>query len=236
MPDSAERKRRDPDASRMALIEATLDSIAEDGLTETTVSNIIARAGLSRGMVHLHFGSKDKLLGEAAQVFSARYYAAMDRMLGPDPMSPEARVMTIVAADLSPVLLNRRDASIWHAFRGAASSQPQIARYSSIQDDRLVAELRQALEALCPAGPEASQLAGDATYGTLCLLEGMWVHYMTDPARFSRTDSFLLVRRLLAGLFPGRFTGADTLPEALPRSVSEVFGEDDRRSGSFATG
>ena len=220
MPASAERKRRDPDASRLALIEATLDSIAEDGLGETTVSNIIARAGLSRGMVHLHFGSKDALLGEAAHAFSLRYYATMERLLGAAPLPPEVRAMTVVAADLSPALLNRRDCSIWHAFRGAASSQPQIARYSSTQDDRLVGVLRDALDRLSPEGPEGRRLAEDATYGTLCLLEGLWVHYTSDPSGFSRPAAARVVRRMLAALYPGRFVGAETEPEALFAAIA----------------
>ena len=74
--------KRNPEASRRALIEATLDTIAEDGITDTSVSSIIERAGLSRGMIHLHFGGKDNLLTEAARFFSEEYYAEMDRMLG----------------------------------------------------------------------------------------------------------------------------------------------------------
>ena len=55
------------DQNRQRLIEATLDCIAEIGLVETSVSEIIARAGLSRGMIHLHFGGKDNLVIAAAK-------------------------------------------------------------------------------------------------------------------------------------------------------------------------
>lgn len=45
-------------ANRRKLIEATIDSIAERGLVDTTVSAVVERAGLSRGMVNLQFESK----------------------------------------------------------------------------------------------------------------------------------------------------------------------------------
>ena len=46
--DAPRPARRNPEASRRALIEATLDCIAEDGIAETSVSRIIERAGLLR--------------------------------------------------------------------------------------------------------------------------------------------------------------------------------------------
>ena len=198
--------KRDPAAKKQALIKATLDTIAEIGITDTSVSRIIERAGLSRGMIHLHFGGKDNLLTVAAQQFSEQYYAEMDRMtdLGPNA-SPEDRVMAVIEADLSESLLNPRSTKIWHAFRGISSSHPGIARYSSTQDERLVSTLRQAFDELEKVGCYPPNHAEDATSGTLALLEGMWVNYLTDMAGFSRERSVDLIRRFLSGLFPGSF-------------------------------
>ena len=199
--------KRNPEASRRTLIDATLDTIAADGIAETSVSRIIERAGLSRGMIHLHFGGKDNLLTAAAQQFSADYYEEMDRMtaLGPDA-SPEDQIMAVVRADLSHELLNPRSTKIWHAFRGAAGSHPGIARYSSTQDPKLVAKLIRAFTALDEARNDTAPLAEDAASGTLALLEGMWVNYLTDIDGFSRERSTNLIRRFLSGLYPGTFT------------------------------
>ncbi|WP_377189232.1 TetR family transcriptional regulator C-terminal domain-containing protein [Ruegeria meonggei] len=204
-----ERKRgvrRDPEANRQLLIKATLDTIADIGITDTSVSRICERSGLSRGMIHLHFGGKDKLLTEAAQQFSAEYYAEMDRMtdLGLHS-SPEDRIMAVVGADLSEVLLNPRSTKIWHAFRGIASSHPGIARYSSTQDHKLVDTLLEAFRELGEQNGYDPDLAEDATSGTLALLEGMWVNYLTDMQSFSREGAGALIRRFLGGLYPGCF-------------------------------
>ncbi|MEX0318124.1 MAG: TetR family transcriptional regulator C-terminal domain-containing protein [Ruegeria sp.] len=198
--------RRDPEANKQLLITATLDTIADIGITDTSVSRICERSGLSRGMIHLHFGGKDNLLTAAAQQFSAEYYAEMDRMtdLGPDA-SPEDRIMAVVEADLSEVLLNPRSTKIWHAFRGIASSHPGIASYSSTQDEKLVDTLRRAFREIAERSGHDPGLADDATSGTLALLEGMWVNYLTDMQGFSREGAGALIRRFLAGLYPGCF-------------------------------
>lgn len=205
----AVRKRgtkRDPEANKRLLIKATLDTIADIGITDTSVSRICERSGLSRGMIHLHFGGKDKLLAAAAQQFSAEYYTDMDRLtdLGPDA-SPEDRIMAIIRADLSDVLLNPRSTKIWHAFRGVASSRPSIARYSSAQDEILVDTLRSAFQEIAERNGLDPDLADDATSGTLALLEGMWVNYLTDMQGFSREGAVALIRRFLGGLYPDCF-------------------------------
>lgn len=205
--DRTGHRKRDPEAKKQRLINATLDSIAEIGITDTTVSRIIERAGLSRGMIHLHFGGKDNLLTAAARQFSEEYYANMERLtdLGPDA-TPEDRVMAVVRADLSEVLLNPRSTRIWHAFRGISSSHPGIAQYSSTQDTKLVATLRGAFEDLTDSDASAPGLTEDATNGTLALLEGMWVNYLTDTDGFSRDDAVALIRRFLSGLFSHSFS------------------------------
>ncbi|MGI9389519.1 MAG: TetR family transcriptional regulator C-terminal domain-containing protein [Boseongicola sp.] len=199
--------KRDPEASRQALIDATLDTIAEIGFTDTTVSSIIQRAGLSRGMIHLHFGGKDNLLTSAAKHFSDEYYAEMDRQIALAKASPQDIIMTVVSADLSEALLNERSTNIWHAFRGVASSNPGIAKFSSTQDERLQTTILRAFEQIAEEEglDNASDVARDATFGTLALLEGMWVHFLSDKRGFSRDNAISLIRRFLTGLFPGHF-------------------------------
>ncbi|MEO1161873.1 MAG: TetR family transcriptional regulator, partial [Pseudomonadota bacterium] len=46
-------RRYSSEESRRLLIEATLESIVDVGFSSTSVSEIVTRAKLSRGMVHL---------------------------------------------------------------------------------------------------------------------------------------------------------------------------------------
>jgi TetR/AcrR family transcriptional repressor of bet genes len=75
-------------ANRQKLIEATIDSIAELGLSDTTVGTVVKRAGLSQGIVNLHFDTKEALLAETLKFLSVEWEAAWRERLdraGPDP-------------------------------------------------------------------------------------------------------------------------------------------------------
>src|SRR3954462_6061063 len=55
------------------LIEATIDSLAKRGYSETTMADVADGAGLSRGFVNFHFESKEKLLVATLQYMADEY-------------------------------------------------------------------------------------------------------------------------------------------------------------------
>jgi hypothetical protein len=59
------RHRRDPEASRVAILEAARQVFTERGYARATIREIARRAGVTHGLVLLHFGSKEQLLLEA---------------------------------------------------------------------------------------------------------------------------------------------------------------------------
>lgn len=198
---------RDPKRNRRLLLDATLDSIADVGISETTVSSIIERAGLSRGMIHLHFGGKDALLESAAEMFSNEYYTEMDLRLARASDDPAQIILAVIRADLSPETLNERSVRIWHAFRGEARNNQGIASHSDTRDKRLRHLICNAFEAIAKQTDltHDPMIAHEATLGTLALLEGMWVDYMTHPDHFKRENAILIICRFLNGIFPGAF-------------------------------
>ncbi len=193
--------------SRVALIEATLDSIAEIGFASTSVSEIIARAKLSRGMIHLHFKGKDNLIEAAAEHASNSYFENLDQLLQDAGPSPQERLAAIVRSDLSERVLNAESVKIWYAFRGESRERAAIAKYSDTRDQRLRdTTFRSFLEIAKQSGvSEPDGVARDATHGTLALLEGMWTDYLLHPDSFSRESALRIVFRFLAALFPRHF-------------------------------
>jgi AcrR family transcriptional regulator len=59
-------------ATRAALLDATLESLVEDGYAGTTTARVSERAGLSRGAHLHHFQTRDALLAAAAQHLTRR--------------------------------------------------------------------------------------------------------------------------------------------------------------------
>ena len=193
--------------NRVALIEATLDSIADIGFARTSVSEIIDRAKLSRGMIHLHFGGKDALVEAAAKHSSDAYYDSLTARLDRAGALPQESVEAVIRSDLSETVLNRRTVSLWYAFRGESRERKTIAAYSDTRDRRLrnltfESFLRVARQTDL-ADPETA--AKDATNGTLALLEGMWTDYLLHPESFDRQAALRTIFRFLAALFPKHF-------------------------------
>lgn len=193
--------------NRLALIEAALESVAENGISETSVSEIIQRAGLSRGMIHLHFGGKDNLMSEAVRHSSEQYYNGLEALLKTAGPSGQARVEMIVRGDLSTEVLNRRSVNTWYAFRGEARNRDDIAAYSDTRDARLKNMVHNAFLRITGEMQigEPACYARDATHGTLAMLEGMWTDFLLHPNSFDRSEAQRIVFRFLSALFPEHF-------------------------------
>jgi AcrR family transcriptional regulator len=54
-------RRRDPVASRAAILAAAHAAFAEQGYARATIRDIARRAGVTHGLVMMHFGSKEQL-------------------------------------------------------------------------------------------------------------------------------------------------------------------------------
>jgi AcrR family transcriptional regulator len=64
-PDPPRRHRRNPEASRAAILEAAREVFTERGYARATIREIARRAGVTHGLVMRHFGTKEQLLIEA---------------------------------------------------------------------------------------------------------------------------------------------------------------------------
>lgn len=67
--------------TRERLLEATLDSLADLGYFETTISTIVEYAGVSRGSIRHHFRSKAEIIGATIEYLNERRLEAYRRDL-----------------------------------------------------------------------------------------------------------------------------------------------------------
>lgn len=77
-------RRRQSDRSaamRQRLLEATLESLAEDGYTGSTLSSIVRRAGVSRGAQVHHYPSKQALMLDAAENLLRDVYRTLGELM-----------------------------------------------------------------------------------------------------------------------------------------------------------
>jgi AcrR family transcriptional regulator len=152
---SGERERRSNAqrrvATRTALVDAAVDSLAEEGYANTTTRAIAERAGVTPGALHHYFPTKARLLGEtrhhisakimvavrgpgepAALPLSQRAEAQMDRMweLYKGPLFQAAMELWVAArtdAELRRELSEwQREGASW-VLAGSASAYPERA-------------------------------------------------------------------------------------------------------------
>ena len=199
--------RTDKTQNHLALIHATLDAIADVGFANTSDSEIIYRANLSRGMIHLHFKGQENLVAEAAKFANSEYYEALERQLVKAGSSPQEQLASIIKNDLSEKVLNRKSVSIWYELRGGSRHHVEIAPFSDTRDARLrdlfYATFLTITNDLKLDKPDV--IARDATHGSIALLEGMWTDYMLHQNSFSRKSAERIVFRFLSALFPDQF-------------------------------
>ena len=57
----AKKRTASKEERQLQLIQATIRSVARNGLSDTTMATVSSEAGLSQGIINLHFQSKDRL-------------------------------------------------------------------------------------------------------------------------------------------------------------------------------
>ena len=62
---------KDSTPTRRAIVDGALDVLRRDGLTRFSVEAVARRAGVAKGLVIYHFGSRGALLAECARLIAA---------------------------------------------------------------------------------------------------------------------------------------------------------------------
>ena len=189
---------------RLQLIEATIDSLARRGYSETTMADVADGAGLSRGIVNFHFESKDKLLVATLQFMAEEYAAhwrgALDRA-GDDPAK---RLAALVAADFDRAVCNRRKLAAWCAFWGEARSRPTYQALCGARDKAYQQTIIDLVGALVADGGYALD-PGRTALAIDTMLEGLWLRLMLNGEEVTREKAHEAASALLAALFPKHF-------------------------------
>lgn len=77
---SAATRARDPEATRNAILDAAEECFLSKGFAESATSEIASRAGVTKSLIHHHFGSKEALW-EAVKVRRFSVYADQQMQL-----------------------------------------------------------------------------------------------------------------------------------------------------------
>jgi TetR/AcrR family transcriptional regulator, transcriptional repressor of bet genes len=155
---------------RAQLIDATLLTIDQSGLSATTLASVAQRANISTGIVSHYFGDKDGLLEATMRHILRDLWAATTRRRIAAKAQPRARLRAIVAANFDVSQVSGPVMKTWLAFWTESMHEPALRRLQRVNTRRLYSNL---CAEFAKALPRAS--ARRAASGLAAMIDGLWL-------------------------------------------------------------
>lgn len=201
--DAAPRKQSRA-ARRQQLIEATIETIAAQGYSRTTLTDVARQAGISHGLVNFHFESKERLLTETLHYLAEEYRGNWTTALAAAGPSPAEKLDAVLRSDFDPKICTKARLSAWCAFWGEAQCRPMYQALCGSNDD----DYTRTLEEIC-AGLVAAEGGGRDPVRIARLLrittEGVWLDMMTMTAPYDAAEAMRTTFTCAAAFFPRQF-------------------------------
>lgn len=171
---------------KRALVEAAIAAIHASGSINVTISEIARRAGVSQGLAHHYFGSKDELMLAAMRHLLGEFGADVRQRLK-KCRTPRQRVSAVIMSSLGPEQFNPETIAVWLVFYVHAQASRDAHALLSIYARRLHSNLVHALRPL--AGDRADTIAS----GMAAMIDGIYIRQALGTALPSAPDGVALV-------------------------------------------
>ena len=172
------------------LIQATLDSLKEEGVAGCSVRKICHKADMAVGLINYHFGTLNVLLAAA---YLDLAISLMDEAIVKSQSTelPRQRLTVFIKQTFSDSVMQRKILRAWVVFWGMIDSAPQIkiAHDSSNQAFRVFLEQSfLALEQMHAVKPSPRL----AAIGLTAIIDGLWLEWCLSSETFSADEAVLL--------------------------------------------
>lgn len=202
---------------REQLIEATIEVVAERGLSRTTLAEVATRAGVAHGLVNFHFSTKDRLLSETlvflAEEYRQNWTAALARV---PPDDPAAQLDALIAADFDPAIASEGRLATWCAFWGEAQSRPMYQAHCGSNDTAYIDMMEAICARLIAEGGYPHDPARAARVVRVTV-EGIWLDRITMSGPYPTDEALRTIHTCTAALFPQHFAESGLRPDRPPR-------------------
>jgi TetR/AcrR family transcriptional repressor of bet genes len=211
---AARRRTAPPEERRQQLIDATIRSVANHGLADTTIATVAREAGLSQGIINLHFRSKERLLTETLRYIADEYRNACSEAAAAAGDSPAAGLQAMVELDFRRNICTRDKLAVWFAFWGERKFRPTYRRICAARDKSYDDMVRVMCAKLCEQGDYPDVEPALVADGLSALTDGLWLDLLVRPESMSRELARRITMAYLADAFPRHFRQ----PVAMSRS------------------
>jgi TetR/AcrR family transcriptional regulator, transcriptional repressor of bet genes len=200
------RRTAPPEQRREQLILATIRCVADQGLADTTIATVAQKAGLSQGIVNLHFRSKDGLLTETLRYLADEYRTACQEAAAAGAVNPVEGLLAMVELDFRRTICTREKLAVWFAFWGERRFRPTYRRICAERDRSYDDMVRLICARLCEEGGYKDVEPGLVADGLSALTDGLWLDLLVRPDSMSRERAKRISLSYLADVFPRHFS------------------------------
>lgn len=202
---AAVRRTAAPEERRQQLIDATIRCVANRGLAETTISTVAQEAGLSQGIINLHFQSKDRLLTETLRFIADEFRTAGEEAAAVGAGSPAQGLETMVEVCFRRSICNRDKLALWFAFWGERKFRPTYRRICAARDKAHDESVRGMCTQLAKQGNYRDVDPVLVANGFSALIDGLWLDLLVRPETMTRDMAVRIMHNFLADAFPRHF-------------------------------
>ncbi len=185
---------------RQQLIDAAITSIAEHGLSRTTVARVAEAAGLSQGLLSFYFDGKQALLLATLEYVESEFERVRRTAMARARTAPEWQLDAIIESTFDPTICNPRYTAVWNAFWGEARARADYMRVCSAHETAQIEETIALFREIADPNVDAEAL-GTAFFH---LLESIPEPF-DEVGHFDLERAKRISRAFLMSVFPGRF-------------------------------
>ncbi len=207
-PSAKVRRKASREERRQQLVDATMKCIARKGIGSTTLADVAKEAGLSQGIVNLHFDSKDNLLRETLRSLANDYRLQFDRALERAGPAPADRLLALLRLDFKPSVCDRAKLAVWFAFWGEVKSRPTYRRICDESDRYYDSVMEKLCGDIIEEGGYDTVSAATATEALSSMSNGLWLSNLISPGSWDRHQAMDAVMSYLTHVFPGHYDKA----------------------------
>jgi len=189
-----------PPDTRGRIVAAAVALFAEQGFDATSVNQVVARAGVAKGALYHHFGSKDDLLYEVYRELVERQSAGLHKVLA-EQGAPADQLRAIIADMVETTAASSAEAKVFfregHRLTDANQQRVRAARrqiHGAVTD--LVRDAQRAGAFAETASPEM------VTFTVFGVINELPVWYSPDGPKTAAQLATELADLVLAGLTP----------------------------------
>ena len=181
---------------RAEILEATRNVVLERGFAHTRIADVAAVLGVSTGLIHYHFASKDELLAETLRATAAADIRRLEESVAGhgDPIERVDRVLQEYLPS------EERDQSwvLWIDAWGDALRSPRLREISEELDTAWARVLEQVIREGVDAGALQCVDPAASAWRLACLMDGLGVQLTLHTATMTHAAMLDHVRGAVA--------------------------------------